>query len=460
MAKLLNQQDNILQTQIFYPHIEKEASWNSFLNSELGDVYQSIPWKELSSLLGTRRKSDTRGKKPIFGLQGEIALMFLKTYSGLSDQKLIDRINTDYHYQYFCRISIIPGNQIKDGKLPSKIRCKLSRRLKLADCQKVLADYWKPYMEDTHVGLADATCYETDMRYPTSVKLLWESCQWLDDRMKGLCKKAGIRLPRNKFSDQKLKTLAYLKTKKKTYKLSRKRVSALLYLLDKLLHQIEDVEQGCTKKGVSSSGYYYAKKGIIETVLVQQFAWYQTGDKPRHLIVSLAKEYIRPIVRGKENKRVEWGAKLNKLQVDGINFIEHISCEAFHEGNRLKQTIWLHRKLFGRCTHIAADAIYATNKNRKYCSDSHITTSFVRKGRPATDEDQRKQIRSLLSKQRATRLEGSFGIEKEHYGLKRIRARSRSTEILWIFFGIHTVNAVEIGKRIRVQKEIPIEKAA
>jgi hypothetical protein len=45
-------------------------------------------------------------------------------------------------------------------------------------------------------------------------------------------------------------------------------------------------------------------------------------------------------------------------------------------------------------------------------------------------------------------LEGSFGKEKEHYHLKKIKARTKATETLWIFFGIHTANALEIGRRM------------
>lgn len=56
----------------------------------------------------------------------------------------------------------------------------------------------------------------------------------------------------------------------------------------------------------------------------------------------------------------------------------------------------------------------------------------------------RKVLRSELSKERATRLEGSFGTQKQHYSLSRIKARNRKTEILWIFFGIHTANAILI----------------
>ena len=98
---------------------------------------------------------------------------------------------------------------------------------------------------------------------------------------------------------------------------------------------------------------------------------------------------------------------------------------------------------------MAADSIYANNANRKFCTKYGISTSFVRKGRAAQDEPLRKVLRSELSKERATRLEGSFGTQKQHYSLARIKARNRKTEILWIFFGIHTANAILMIDRIR-----------
>ena len=45
-------------------------------------------------------------------------------------------------------------------------------------------------------------------------------------------------------------------------------------------------------------------------------------------------------------------------------------------------------------------------------------------------------------------MEGSFGTQKEHYGLKRINGRIKKTEVLIIFFGIHTANAVQLARRI------------
>ena len=145
--------------------------------------------------------------------------------------------------------------------------------------------------------------------------------------------------------------------------------------------------------------------------------------------------------------------KLGNIQIDGISFIEHISFKAFNEGVRLKDCIRLQQQLTGvRVKALAADSIYANNANRKFCTKYHISTSFKRKGRAAKDEPLRKILRSELGRERATRLEGSFGTQKQQYSLARIKARNRKTEMLWIFFGIHTANAAcMIGK---VEKKI------
>ena len=145
--------------------------------------------------------------------------------------------------------------------------------------------------------------------------------------------------------------------------------------------------------------------------------------------------------------------KLGNIQIDGISFIEHISFKAFNEGIRLKDCIRLQQLTGVRVKALAADSIYANNANRKFCTRYHISTSFKRKGRAAKDEPLRKILRSELGRERATRLEGSFGTQKQHYSLARIKARNRKTEMLWIFFGIHTANAVcmieKVEKKIR-----------
>ena len=60
----------------------------------------------------------------------------------------------------------------------------------------------------------------------------------------------------------------------------------------------------------------------------------------------------------------------------------------------------------------------------------------------------------MITKERATRLEGSFGTDKEHFLLKKNLARTKKTETLMIFFGIHTSNALQIGRRMAESLQI------
>jgi hypothetical protein len=222
-------------------------------------------------------------------------------------------------------------------------------------------------------------------------------------------------------------------------------------LLGKLLGLFREIEDQYDEQ-LDLPKKYHERIKVIRKVLKQQQELFETGGSVPDRIVSISKSYIRPIVRGKETKPVEFGAKVNMIQFDGINFIEHLSFDAFNEGTRLVKSIRYGRSLFGKITHISADDIYATNSNRKYSTAAHIVTNFKRKGRAGKHEEHRLIISRELRKERATRMEGSFGTEKEHYGLKKIKARTELNEILWIFFGVHTANAVRIAKRLLVSR--------
>ena len=51
-------------------------------------------------------------------------------------------------------------------------------------------------------------------------------------------------------------------------------------------------------------------------------------------------------------------------------------------------------------------------------------------------------------------MEGSFGTQKEHYDLRQVKARTKLTEILYIFFGIHTANVVQLADRIEQRAQL------
>ena len=63
-------------------------------------------------------------------------------------------------------------------------------------------------------------------------------------------------------------------------------------------------------KGMGSIASIYSDIPVIRKVLVQEKEMFE-GRKVSDRIVSIDRHYVRPIVRGKENKSVEFGAKVN-----------------------------------------------------------------------------------------------------------------------------------------------------
>ena len=423
----------------------------SFELSELGRLHALFPFSELAQQM--QLKESPLGRKSYFSAEGKIALMILKSYTNFSDSQLIEHLNGNIHYQLFCGIQIDPLYPLTNYKIVSAIRQELAAHLDIESLQPILATSWKPYLENLHVCMTDATCYESHMRFPTDVKLLWESVEWLYRHLCKHCLKLHIRRPRNKYPDISRAYLTYSKLRKRKKSRTRGMKRRLLQLLEKLIGQIR-VLHSTYKKELILSPDYQRRFLVIQTVLEQGKDLF-SGKKVSNRIVSIDRHYLRPIVRGKETKSVEFGAKVNNIQVDGISFIEHISFKAFNEGIRLKDCIRLQQQLMKvRVKSLAADSIYANNINRKFCTKYAITTSFKRKGRAAADEKLRKILRSELSRERATRLEGSFGTQKQHYSLARIKARNRKTEMLWIFFGIHTANAVCMIEKVEKKQKM------
>lgn len=420
-----------------------------FLSTDLGKIYLSFPFDELVKTF--KIIEHEKGITPHFSPRGKIGLMLLKNYMGCSDKRLIEQINGNINFQFFCDTVIPFDNPIKNFKIVSQIRCELAGTLKIREAQNILAKAWLPFMQDLDKMLVDATCYESEVRYPTNQKLLWESIEWSYKQLAIHCKYLKIRLPRTKYLDWCKRYNAYARKRKKLVKERQKTTRGLLKLLHKLNAELHKIEQ---KYDFDKPKKYQNQRNVIKKVYEQQKQIFTTGKSVPDRIISIAKSYLRPIVRGKEVKQVEFGAKVNKIQIDGINFIEHIEFRAFNEGTRLISSILTTQSLTKtKLKMVGADAIYATNKNRKFITSKAIQTDFVRKGKAGKHESERKILARVIKKERATRLEGSFGNEKEHYNLRKIKARTKATETLWIFFGIHTAKALKIGRRIQSQTQ-------
>src|SRR5574344_1549418 len=408
---------------------------STFEKSELGRMKKLLPLRAMAENFGLVSKimRPKLGRKSYFTPEGKVALMFLKMYTRLSCPKLMEQLNGNIHYQMFCDVIIDPTHPLTNYKLLDDIMLELAGKLKIQQLQDILAEQWKPYMQNLDTLYTDATCYESEMRYPTDPKLLWEGIEKGYETMCGLSKRLGVRRPRTKYLDVQKANLAYRKQRKRSKSQTRRMTRRLLYLLGEILKEI--------RRMYRQQERHFQSKDCRESV--------------KDRIVSINKPYVRPIVRGKEVKSVEFGAKVNNILVDGISFIEKLSFNAFNEGTRLIHCLKMHKRLFGvEAKKVGGDTGYAGTENRDYCKENGIQTPFVKRGRPFSEEKKEKDlVRKEIARVRATAMEGSFGTQKEHYALRRVKARTKLTEILYIFFGIHTANVVQLTKRIeqRVQ---------
>lgn len=147
----------------------------------------------------------------------------------------------------------------------------------------------------------------------------------------------------------------------------------LLNLLWKILKETRMLERenaGAEKLLTASQ-----KSGveIITRMYRQQRNHFENNDPRESVkdrIVSISKPYVRSIVRGKEVKSVEFGAKCDNILVDGLSFIEKLSFNTFNEGAWLPYCLKMHWKLFGvGAKKVGGDVGIA---NREYCKERGI----------------------------------------------------------------------------------------
>ena len=238
MAKIQNISE-IHSTLGFTEFDIQEQYRKSFNESELGRLHSVFPFEHMAEAAGLSERR--LGRRNIFSPCAKIALMVLKAYTGFSDRQLVEHLNGNIHYQIFCGIMIAPSFSITNFKIVSAIRNEIASRLDIDSFQEVLASQWKPLLENLHVCMTDATCYENHMRFPTDMKLLWESIEWLYRHICWHCCELGIRHPRNKYKNVAESYLFYCKKRKR--KASRTRIlkRRIIRLLEKLIGQRDGI---------------------------------------------------------------------------------------------------------------------------------------------------------------------------------------------------------------------------
>ena len=158
-----------------------------------------------------------------------------------------------------------------------------------------------------------------------------------------------------------------------------------------------------------------------------------------HRIVSIHQPHVRPIVRGKSQSKVEFGAKIQISLIDGISFLDKLSWDAFNEGSHMLEYLEQYHKRFGFYPkEVLADKIYCTRANRELLRERGIKLIAKALGRPPA-------VPIHLSPGERNPIEGKFGQAKTGYGLNRIRARLQGTSETWIASIILVLNLVKLA---------------
>jgi len=168
---------------------------------------------------------------------------------------------------------------------------------------------------------------------------------------------------------------------------------------------------------------------VVSEIYRQQLWLYENKKKSiDDRIVSLNQPHIRPIVRGKAGKTVEFGAKLSASYFDGYVFLDRISWNNFNESADLKIQIESFKNYTGYYPEsVHVDKIYRTQKNRAWCKERGIRISGPPLGRPSKNISKEKKKQAALDEKIRSSIEGKFGQGKRRFSLNCVMTKLSHT---------------------------------
>ena len=294
--------------------------------------------------------------------------------------------------------------------------------------------------------IIDATVCPQDIAYPTDLNLLNDAREKSEELIDQLYL-AHLHGKKPRTYRQKARKLYLAEAQKKhsTAKSIRKANKKQLSFLGRNIRSIHWLLDKYKEIPLDKKAYKYLL--VIQTVYQQQQEMHnQKVHSIEHRIVSIHQPHVRPIVRGKRNAKVEFGAKIQVSLMNGFVFLDDLDWEAFNEGNRLKASVEKYKERFGYYpAEVLADKIYCTRDNRKLLKNLNITLRAKPLGRPSLSSAVADHVRPG----ERNPIEGVFGQGKTAYGMNRIKARLSHTSESWIATILMVINLVKITGLIR-----------
>lgn len=304
--------------------------------------------------------------------------------------------------------------------------------------------------------LMDATVAEQSIKYPTDLNLLNESriiSETIIDEL--YAKKLIANKPRTYRRNAKKDYLSISKKSKLSTKQRRKANKKQLGYLKRNINNIEAILDMTEERSFPLSYKLQRQYWIIKEIYRQQLEMnIENKNKCDNRIVSISQPHVRPVLRGKSDKKTEFGAKLGVYMIDGFVRLLKISWDAYNESSDLKEIILTFYQETGYLPkRILADNIYGTRANRELMKRLGIEFGGKPLGRPKRETlenkaelQKEKQRRRRLYRKRIP-IEGKFGQGKNGYNLNYIRAKLQDTSESWISGIFFLMNVVKISTK-------------
>lgn len=400
-----------------------------------------IPWNQMEEVY--REYFSDRMGRPAKDSRLICGLLVVKHTKGFSDEEVVEDYLENPYVQALCGEETFVTEGGIDPSLLSKIRKRLGKTFFQRFEGDVLEVLKRRRIIRPGEHLLDATVVPANMEYPTDAKLLNRAREWVVKVIRVIRRRCNVKSKvRTYCRKARAAYLGFSKKRKKTKALVRLMRGKLLRYLRRNIRQLEDLlrEQGRWLRGQERA---FVKKRLTTVKLIyeqQCELWKTRARTVKDRIVSLHLPHIRPIVRGKDGRDVEFGPKILLSWVDGYGFLDALKFEAHNEGGLWGESLDLHKKRFGEFpTESTGDGIFGTRANRAMLKGKGVRGGVKALGRSANTTENRKWLREK-QKVRGSRMEGIIGHAKSHFGLDRIRYTIKDGEEIWIRLGLLAMN--------------------
>lgn len=399
-----------------------------------------IPWLEFEEEYASN--FDEEMGAPAKSFRMALGALIIKEKLGISDRETVEQIKENPYLQYFIGISSYSNETPFDSSMlvhfRQRIGIELVNRINQKMVKVMLEDSSKPIKkkelnEQTNRGklILDATCAPSDISYPTDLGLLNQARKHTEKIIDSLYEQVKNQLDKKPRTYRKLARKNYLKVAKKRRPSLNERRKSLKQQLQYIKRNISHIKQlvyiGASLCKLSNRQY---KILLVVSEIYRQQLWLYENKKKSidNRIVSLNQPHVRPIVRGKAGKTVEFGAKLSASCFDGYVFLDHISWDNFNESADLKSQIELFKNYTGYYPEsVHVDKIYRTQKNRAWCKERGIRISGPPLGRPPINVSKEKKKQAASDEKIRSCIEGKFGQAKRRFSLNRVMTKLSHT---------------------------------